>query len=90
MNYAKCSHCTFLNNQLGTNLRTDHLSARCGKKNASVSLVSSMGGNTEQEESPSDSDEGEKIDTLHQLKSSLQSLLLEPTSNQMSARSCQL
>ena len=35
----QCSHCVFLNKQLGSNLRTDHFSGSCGKKGLSVNLV---------------------------------------------------
>ena len=35
----RCKHCMFLNKELGANLRVDHHSNLCGKKNVSVSLV---------------------------------------------------
>ena len=38
-----CSHCLFLNKELGSTLKTDHPSHLCGKKNVSVSLVESLG-----------------------------------------------
>ena len=38
-----CSHCVFLNKELGSTLKTDHPSHLCGKKNVSVSLVESLG-----------------------------------------------
>ena len=31
----QCSHCVFLNKQLGSNLKTDHSSGSCGKKGLS-------------------------------------------------------
>ena len=39
---GKCSHCTFINKQLGSNLRTDHPSNACGKSRVSISLVESL------------------------------------------------
>ena len=38
----KCTHCTFLNNQLGASLRTDHPSSSCGKRSVSVNLVETL------------------------------------------------
>ena len=34
-----CTHCTFINKQLGASLRTDHPSHQCGKKAVSISLL---------------------------------------------------
>ena len=39
---GKFSHCTFINKQLGSNLRTDHPSKACGKSRVSISLVESL------------------------------------------------
>ena len=38
----QCKHCSFLNQHLGSNLRTDHNSQSCGKKSFSVSLIESV------------------------------------------------
>ena len=39
----RCSHCVFLNKQLGATLDTNHHSAECGKKSVSISLLESQG-----------------------------------------------
>ena len=38
----RCSHYKFLNKQLGANLRVDHASVNCGKKNVSINLIESL------------------------------------------------
>ena len=38
----QCSHCLFLNKQLGSNLKTDHPASMCGKRQVSVSLIESL------------------------------------------------
>ena len=37
-----CSHCTFLNQQLGAKLNTNHSNNNCGKKSVSISLLESI------------------------------------------------
>jgi len=36
---AYCTHCAFINNQLGSSLNTDHSTNSCNKKNVSISLI---------------------------------------------------
>ena len=59
----QCSHCIFLNKQLGASLRTDHSSELCGKRSVSVNSLESVHcEEPAQESSSSSSDftEGEK------------------------------
>ena len=34
-----CTHCAFINNQLGSSLQTNHFSSACNRKNVSISLI---------------------------------------------------
>ena len=59
-----CSHCAFLNKQLGTQLNTKHKTSLCTKKQLSVSLIESMDeydDNPVSQHSDSDTNEGEEI-----------------------------
>ena len=55
----QCSHCLFINKQLGSTLKTDHSNTNCGKKNVSISLVESLGTLSSCTESSSDCNEGD-------------------------------
>ena len=64
----QCSHCLFLNKQLGSNLRTDHSSYKCGKNKVSVSLLESLDTDPDEavhaDDLTSESAEGALINTL--------------------------
>ena len=73
---VQCSHCLFINKQLGCNLKTDHPSNSCGKKGVSISLVESL--DLEMSSNPSESTseyEGCIISPIDHLTKSLQSNL---------------
>ena len=59
----QCSHCIFLNKQLGASLQTDHATAACGKRSISVNLIQTLDNVNISEEFPdsshSESPEGE-------------------------------
>ena len=65
----QCSHCTFVNNKIGSSLSTDHRSDQCGRKKLSVSVVESFGEDNERlsttasEESSEEG--GTKNDNIH-------------------------
>ena len=69
-----CTHCQFINKQLGASLKTDHPNNMCGKKNVSISLLE-IDGENGPDSSPtqsSDWDEGGKHNSPKILISSLQ------------------
>ena len=71
----KCTHCLFLNKQLGSNLRVDHASNTCGKNKVSISLVESMGSDYSQSSytgSQSECEEGDQLKEFNPLISTLQ------------------
>ena len=72
----QCSHCTFVNNKIGSSLSTDHRSDQCGRKRLSVSVVESFTDDQDSASAVSDdtSEEGEimKVNTPDNSQCSLQ------------------
>ena len=53
--FLQCSHCTFLNKQLGSTLDTNHNFTACGKRSVSISLLESLNVEESSQESESSS-----------------------------------
>ena len=66
----QCTHCLFINKQLGASLKTDHPSHLCGKKSVSISLLEVQ--SEEHATSSTDEDEGGKTNPIPNLLSQLQ------------------
>ena len=72
-----CTHCSFINRQLGSSLKTDHSSTNCGKQHISVNMVEAL--DDEEKISPygddetlSSYDEGDHSDAFQHSTVSLQ------------------
>ena len=61
----QCSHCTFLNQQLGSTLDTNHNSTACGKRSVSISLLQSLNCEESSQESETSQLESSEGDLNH-------------------------